>query len=301
MKKLLVLSLAFFANFSLIQSQTWFANDHRWVFHLFGGFPGYSYNFEMEYEKDTLIHGLSSKKWVFHSGGPFGFLPAFTHTNDKKAYAFHTPLDSFVLIYDLGLSVGDTVVVPWRLGKFTYRIESIDQVQAGGLTLIRQRVKYLNPNGQPTNWRFDILEKIGMVGLPFDQNHPSCSFVLLSDFECNSAVDGLDFNFLCFSSSQGSFNPYGTDCAVVPVKEPDVRSFTVLPNPASDFFSVQLDGNTAMHSLRLMGPNGQALRQWSASDLSHQYHIGDIPAGMYLVEGIFEDGSRVVRKIVKRP
>ena len=63
MKNLLVLLLAGFFSTSTAQTQQWFADDHRWVFNLSGGFAGVDLDFELKMVADTVVQGKNCKKW----------------------------------------------------------------------------------------------------------------------------------------------------------------------------------------------------------------------------------------------
>lgn len=280
-------------------AQNWFSADQRWVFNISGGFAGINQNFEMYAEADTVIQGHAARKWAFHSSGFFWLGPKFTYSDGPRAYYFAAGLDSFVKIYDFSLPVGAQVKIPNEFNDFTYQIDSIDIVQAGTLTLKRQRVHYLGENGQPTGWKFDILEDIGMVGSPFDENDPTCSFVLIPDYECGSVVDGFDIKFLCFSSPSGGFNPFLSTCAVVGTKEAEENSFQINPNPATTYFEIQTSSNSpVLISVTLTDVSGKKLRQWKGP--LPQYSTHDLAAGIYFVEAVFEHGRHITKKLCKQ-
>lgn len=279
-------------------AQNWFSSDHRWVFNLSGGFGGFDEDFEMYAVADTVIQGHQSRKWAFLPNDFVFISPKYTYSDGPRAYYFQADLDSFVMIYDLSLPVGSMVTIPRYFGSFTYKIDSIDMVQAGNMMLKRQRVHYINQNGQPSGWNFDILENIGMVGQPFDVGYPTCSFVLIPDYECSSVVDGIDIKFLCFSTPAGSFNPYSGACTVVGTNEAGDKHFSIVPNPAADFFEIQWSSHSAtLESVQLMDIGGKTIRHWNGASLI--CNLQGIPAGLYLVATTFSDGKRVVQKLVK--
>jgi len=299
MKKLLLLSLFIAAVAAPAHTQNWFSAEHRWVFNLSGGFGGFDQDFEMVAEADTMIQGHPARKWVFNFSGFLYIEPKFTYSDGPRAYSFATGLDSFVKIYDFSLSVGDQVKIPNGWSTFTYKIESIDQVQAGNLTLKRQRVRYIDPDGTPTDWKFDILENAGMIGLALDVDYPTCSFVLIPDYECTSVADGFDIKFLCFSTPTGSFNPFNGSCSVVATNDPETSDFNIAPNPASDYFEILGNNNgDALQSVVLMGASGKAMRHWEEGQV--RYSLQNLPAGVYFVEVRFRNGARATKKIMKQ-
>ncbi len=298
MKKLLLLSLFFASLATPAHTQNWFSADHRWVFNLSGGFGGFNQDFEMVAEADTVIQGKTARKWVFHFSGFLQMEPKFTYSDGPRAYSFVASLDSFVKIYDFSLAVGEQLKVPREWGSFTYKIESIDQVQAGSLTLKRQRVRYIQPDGTPTDWKFDILENAGMVGQPFDVSYPTCSFVLIPDYQCGSVVDGFDIKFLCFSTPSGSFNPFNGSCSVVATNDPPSADVQLRPNPATDYFEIKGSGSgEALQSVVLMDLGGKALRRWETA--LQRYSLESLAAGVYFVEIRSGSGARAVQRLVK--
>jgi Secretion system C-terminal sorting domain len=298
MKKLLLLSLFFATVAAPAHTQNWFSADHRWVFNLSGGFGGFDQDFEMVAEADTVIQGKTARKWVFHFSGFLQMEPKFTYSEGPRAYSYVANLDSFVKIYDFSLAVGDQVKIPKEWGSFTYKIEALDQVQAGSLTLKRQRVRYIQPDGTPSDWVFDILENAGMIGLALDVNFPTCAFVLIPEFQCGSVVDGFDIKFLCFSTPSGSFNPFNGSCSLVAANDPQNIDLQLKPNPTTDYFEIAGDSNGGtLQSVVLMNIAGKALRCWENAQL--RYSLENLAAGVYVVDIRFDNGTRAVKRVVK--
>ena len=299
MKKLLLIPFFICLFFSIGHTQDWFSANDRWSCNLSGGFAGFYVDFEVYAVADTIIQSHNARKWVV-SAGPLSHTPRFTYADGSRAYIFVPHADSFALAYDFTMVVGDTLSFPTYVGaKFTYVVDSIDVVLAGDLYLNRQRVHYVNPNGQPSSWNFDILEHIGMVGLPFDEDYPSCSYPFIPDYDCNSVVDGFDTKFLCFSSVLGNYKPYNGICKLVDTEDPAQTSFSLQPNPAGDSFILKSsDNNSDLLSLRVFDINGQTVCAWATP--MDSYSIANLPNGLYLVEAIFENGLRKVEKLIKQ-
>ncbi len=65
----------------------------------------------------------------------------------------------------------------------------------------------------------------------------------------------------------------------------DFRSkpeFELFPNPATDYFKLQIPENDNVLSVSLFNMGGSRLKTWNA--LQEQYSIGEFPNGMYLIE-----------------
>jgi hypothetical protein len=298
MKKLLIFSLFSLLCTAPTFTQNWFSAEHRWVFNFSGGLLGLNFDFEVTAQSDTIIQGKTCRSWASTVNSFYQLSPKFTYSEGPRAYYFDAQLDSFVKLYDMSLPVGSEVVLPREFGEFKYIIDSIDTVQAGSFSLKRQRVHAVYPFGQSGDWKFDILENIGMVGMPFDVNYPTCSYVFIPDYDCGSIADGFDIKFLCFSTPTGSFNPFSGSCTVVEAPSPDAGNFSIAPNPTSEFFSIQLDHYSGpIQSVALLGMGGNQLLQWN--DAALRYPISEIPSGIYLVEVTFSNGKRVLKKLIK--
>lgn len=300
MKKLLPFLFLIFLCLQGLSAQAWFQPDYRWITRLSGGFAGYNFNFELSFEADTTIHGLPCRKWHTNYNDPHGFTlgPYFTYAVGPRAYCYNEQLDSLVKIYDFSLPVGGQVQFPQQGGGVAaYQIISIDSVQAGNFFLKRQRALYLDANGQPTSWKFDILENIGMVGLPFDMSSSQCAFVFIPNLECSSVVDGFDYSFRCFSSNSGSFHPYSPVCALTETTSPERTGFEVLPNPTSDYFRILVDKQD-VQTVAIRDVCGKTLQSWTGAQ--ERYVVSELPAGVYMVCLKMSNGAFGVKKLVRQ-
>lgn len=295
----LLLLLALF-NPVCSHAQQWLANDHVWTFNISGGFAGVNDLFNMHVGKDTVINGQSCKKIVISDSAINYPEDRFAYSDGDRVYAYQVYADSFMKIYDFSLLPGDTVTVSKQFSQFQYQILTADTVQAGPQSLRRQRAQYLSPNGSAQNWAFDILEGIGMVGQPFEDTLPQCSYFFLDEFpHCNSVLDGFDLKFICFKTNSGNFSPYNSDCLVLDTNVPeDLSTFRIWPNPASDLLYTDA---TAIRSkpLRTLIHHAQGQTLQTHQGLPEQFQLNMLMPGIYFLVIELENGRQLVRRFVK--
>ncbi len=288
---------------TLAPAQNWLANGQIWTYNLTGGFAGANDFFALHAVADTVIQGQTCKKFGFSGQALWYPEERFAYADGDRVYAFQAPADSFVKIYDFSLLPGDTVRVPTLQGDlFTYLIENLDTVQAGGLNLRRQQVRYLGPNGIFTNWKFDILENIGAAGQPFADSVPACSYFFLDQFPfCNSPVDGFDLKFVCFRSAAGNFTPYPLDCLLSGTNDPGDAApvVKIWPNPASElvFLKSSLPAGSVRQT-RLLDALGRSLQVHAGRP--EILHLNGTPAGVYVLVVETVDGQLYSQRLVRR-
>ena len=284
-----------------INAQNWLANDHAWTFHISGGFSGINDYFNLEVGADTTINGQICKK-ITASGLPFLVVPEdrYVYADADRLYAYQALTGSFVRLYDFTLMSGDTMTVPTQFSSFRYRVDSLTTVQAGPLLLRRQHATYLEPNGNPTTWKFDILEGIGMVGAAFSASAPNCSYFFLDEWSfCNSPVDGFDIKFVCFRSNAGTFSPYGLDCQLVNTDAPEgLPAFSISPNPATDRLNIIVETLPAQ-ARRTVVYNAQGQIAQTHTGLANQLDVSGLMPGLHLVSIELESGQRLVQRFLK--
>lgn len=295
----LLILLCLTAATTKLNAQSWFSPDQTWTFNVFGGFAGINDYFNLQVEKDTVIHSQACKK-VQVTGQPFTILPdRYAYTENNRVFAYQMQADSFVLLYDFNLSAGEILTVPTYFSVFKYRIDSIDVVQIGSLSLQRQLATYLDPDGTPSNWTFEILETIGMIS-SFG-TMPYCSYFFVDDAPlCQAAADGFDIRFICFrSNASGTYSPYGLDCLLVDTDAPEpLPAFVLQPNPATDqlFLSLETRSVEAQRTV-VYSAQGQIMQTYTG--LPNQLDVSGLAPGLHLVSIELESGQRLVGRFVK--
>ncbi|TNE67240.1 MAG: T9SS type A sorting domain-containing protein [Bacteroidetes bacterium] len=283
-------------------SQDWFSPDHVRTYLMTGGFAGVHDYFNLEVEKDTVVHGQACQKLII-TGAMIQILqPRYVYSADDRVYAYQSAADSFAVLYDFNRVAGDTVTVPTEFGVFQYVIEVVDTVQAGPWTLRRQQAYALQYTGLPSGWKFDILDGIGIVGEPFVSTQPGCSYFFLDEAPyCYSAVDGFDLKFVCTRNAQGVFSPYGLNCALVDTDDPAATPpvLDLFPNPVLAVLNIELSpAHTGVRETTVRNACGQEIARFPG--LPAQIATGSFPAGLYLLTISLEGGQRQTVRFVKK-
>ncbi|MCB0534554.1 MAG: T9SS type A sorting domain-containing protein [Lewinellaceae bacterium] len=291
-------SLAVFA--SQLPAQAWFSNNTVVTYEV-SGFFGVADYFNLEVTADTIINGQDCKK-ISAAGMQFNFVAStqYAYAKSNRVFVYEPVSNTFVKLYDFNLAPGETVLVPSDESQFYYRIDSVQAVQAGPLTLQRQRATFLYENGDPSNWSFDILEGIGMVGNPFINGAPDCSYFFLNNWGfCYSPVDGFDVKFVCVQTDAGAWSPYGYNCQLVDTDTPQPLPELVLqPNPATDQLFLSLETSSVQaHRTVVYSARGQIMQ--THTGLPSQLDISGLAPGLYLISIELESGQRLVGRFVK--
>ena len=78
----------------------------------------------------------------------------------------------------------------------------------------------------------------------------------------------------------------------------EAANVTVYPNPAKDFITV--DCGEGISSVTIFSASGQLVKSIGGADAEGSIHMGDLPAGYYIVAVGTESGATVRKQILKR-
>ena len=78
----------------------------------------------------------------------------------------------------------------------------------------------------------------------------------------------------------------------------EAANVTVYPNPAKDFITV--DCGEGISSVTIFNASGQLVKSIVGADAEGSIHVGDLPAGYYIVAVGTESGTTVRKQILKR-
>ena len=191
-------------------------------------------------------------------------------------------------MYDFNLVVGDILTIPTQFGSFfKYKIDAVDIVTAGNLTLKRQRVTEVTDDSLVIGTQFDILEYIGAVGKPLDSlGNAQCSYFFMDEAPfCQSFVDGFDTRFICYSNGNSNFEPYD-GCTVSGTKTApnDILKVNIFPNPSTDYLRVSIGNGHQIHHLKLVNLNGAILEEMKdLNSVSVEMNTSMYPSGLYVL------------------
>ncbi len=154
----------------------------------------------------------------------------------------------------------------------------------------------INPEGELV-WEY-------VTPLRFGQPFPQGSTLNISEnftFQVErypadyAAFDGRDL------SPQGylELDPNEEFCLLVSADEPviEVSSLQVFPNPTTNYFSVQAEGewNRPM-LLQLLNAHGQEVRKWTWQENGQSFDIASLPKGLYILRSIEGNFSQQIIK-----
>jgi hypothetical protein len=301
MQKLLIF-LIFLFSVSQITAQQWLTKDQQWTYHFSGGFIGVNAFFKQKVTEDTVIQNQNCKK-IISLNMPFDRPPRFAYELDKKVYAFNEFQNIWVKMYDFNLVPGDIMVMPTYFGaSFKYKIEAVDIVTAGDLTLNRQRVTEVTDDSLVVGIPFDILEYIGAVGKPFDNlDDPQCSYFFVDEAPfCQSFVDGFDIRFICYSNGNSKFEPYdGCTVSSTEAEPTDLLKVNINPNPSTDYLRVSVGNGHQIHTLKLININGALLEEIrDLNSISVEMNTSIYPSGMYVLMVETDMGSKAESVVI---
>ncbi len=196
---------------------------------------------------------------------------------------------AFVLIYDFGQAVGDTLHVPnWALDAapvVDLIVAKIDTVEINGTALLNFTYDY--PAAAPYgDTIFVANNKLG--GLDVDILHP---FAYQIDYS-------LGFNSRCYEDTEFGFylidTAFQDACSVILLDQKNVLdeylAAKIHPNPVSSILHVDFSGKQLIQYqiIDLFG------RPVQVGQLKHEIDVSFLPSGMYFLE--LMDGGRVVER-----
>lgn len=223
-----------------LSAQTWAPIGAKWTYdrnyHMWWGYPPFKGYTEFTSVKDTLIQNKNCKKIErqHFAIGSFDITdtvtgfdpPIFLHEDTGRVYAFLE--DSFYIIYDFSLMVGDTLAimndvgdgaVNWQEPPFKLELDTIDTILIGGHHRIRQGFRSISQPGlyylggtyckeiPNIPQKYTAIEGLGWIGFfvphnslmePWYEGSLLCySDSLLGHFICTSRpCDSLNYHFM---------------------------------------------------------------------------------------------------------
>lgn len=178
-----------------------------------------------------------------------------------------------------------------------------EQLDETTVSMIRASHDYtLDRVDNQLTWKFDnvllpptIEDPIGSHGFVQFKVKPKAGFAL-GDVIPNTASIYFDFNPAIVT------NTFLTRfVSILAVDQFDRDNFAIYPNPASDVVSVDLRNHRGtLKSIVVWDVSGKVVltSDVAAATRIHRFSVGDLSAGIYFVEAIADDNTKVIRKLI---
>lgn len=265
--------IIFFMIYSVsLDAQIWSPAGATWHY----DYPTGGY-YKITYLTDTLINSIIcnklEKKLVFNDPWEGDTDTAisyeFTYSDTDKIYLYR--FNSFQVLYDFSVNVGDTLLVPGNsqyTGCDSTGLVKVDTT--GTMVLNSETLRYYSVhNLSSSNWGWNcrIVEKIGPV---YNFSGPSVSYMLPFKFDfCGMIPDEPKEggSFRCYSDDNFpvysvSANP--CDFVIGINEKSDINLLSVFPNPNTGTFQVDFSANLIYNNYKLELFNLQGIQVFSS-------------------------------------
>ena len=308
--KLIALCITVFISATInVNAQTWIDEGATWHYEWNETFAGGV--IKIEYQKDTVINGLSCEKLV---GTEYSLVLTGSNTMgiDTSSYdvgytysngdtVFYYVNGDFHILYNFGAQPGDT----WDLGVDTNNLmcsTSIVQVDSiGTININSQSYRWISVHPQPgssVGLSGKIIERFGSV-----QGYLFPTGMMCDTLDSSIIVDGIrSYSFNCFQDNSFSlYNVSANDCDYIFLDvgmEKHRPSFNVYPNPFSDQLTLEFDKHSN-YQIKVFDLIGKELMMMNVVGSSHVLSTSHLPAGVYVIQVRSEDRTGT-QKLIKK-
>jgi len=304
----------------VVQSQTWYPIGASWYYN-FQAQTDFSAHGYIKYTvvADTLVDTKPSKlierKTVNYLGNIIS--TSFLIVREENAKVYYYNNNSFDLMYDFTLNVGDTIAINLNSimcdSVSPLIVDSIKTINISGINLKIQKVKgiyyYANPwQGIIDTISFTLLEKIGydnfcMANNPSFIFNPQCSMV--DEFGWNGLrcyIDNDIYYKSCYWDTH--FNDVACDSCIntetgINISTSEIN-VNVYPNPTNDFLNIHTNIiSKKIENIKLYSYCGKLIFQANPMLDNFVIDLKHYKGGIYLLECILENDYREFFKIIK--
>ncbi|MFN8286223.1 MAG: T9SS type A sorting domain-containing protein [Chitinophagales bacterium] len=270
------------------KAQTWCPAGTSWTYGI-----GYAFSPKQDYciwyySGDTVINGHMCKQ--IHSNNP-PFIEQsnnlITYEDSNKVYWWNAHINKFTVLYDFTKNAGES----WTITKDTcavlVHVDSTSTIIINGNS---RKVQYVSGD-----WYGNIVEGIG------NRYQPTPDVWYL----CYGIYVDMDYytGLRCYQDTIIGFHDFqiapSCDYIVSGIQENAVSTFTISPNPASDFITVSNLPRDAKAYIIFNGL-GELTAKGVVSKESEQINLQNLPAGNYYLQIIADKGSGYKPFIVNR-
>lgn len=251
------------------QNTNWFQSSDQWYFHIQSGWVGSGIEHLWVSPVDTTIgnktYRVIERKAEFDPSNAVIESRRLVRQDGKKIYTVFPWTGTEMLLYDFGMSVGDTVWLPVDPGPgtFGYVVSSIETIQINGHNLLKQEITWLKGNTTLASAKGTFIESIGNVeGLHLVGGEWCLSENYLFLDEPGSIIsDGEERIFCSFQNDQIQFEGIGeTFCAALATDSPIAESAIIYPNPGTGTIRVGIKNGPREMQVDLFDPMGRLIQ-----------------------------------------
>jgi hypothetical protein len=263
----------------------------------------YSTFFEDWTEEDTLINGTIHTKLYeryrmgitdcgnifsfWSSGGPYApTLIGYLRQDTISKTVFLLKKDSVAesLLYDFGLSLGDTIYSP-EINSYGAIVRSVDSLIHGTNVYRKLNFSLCDSTTQSWYYSFSWIEGLGSsAGFlnPFNDSH----------FSWNELLCFTNNNEIIYTSWRGA-----QGCSITQIGEVARSKFflNISPNPSTTYFTLQLSSLPSTPTyFQLFDALGRQVKQEEIVSETTTIHRGSLPTGIYFWQ--LQQSNKIVER-----
>jgi hypothetical protein len=264
-------------------AQEWFPLDASWYYNQVQFLPGGNFYKHFDVEGEAIIHGKTCRL-VFGGCdcGSFGYSNYLFEENDK-VFRYDQVRDSFDLLYDFTLAVGDTIKLTVGSEMGVYVLTALDTQIVSGLPV---RVQH-----------YEGIEWWVAIGLETYEYFGNSLCLYPQSGVCDPLTGGLR----CYEDSifgLQKFNGFNFACdtVITSIHNPELGSIEVFPNPVDDLLTIRSDNNIGIVEVLDLYTGRTLIRL--GGDREFQIPVSHLPAATYLIKVNMDDHSLAYRKLV---
>lgn len=272
-----------------INSQSFVDEGNQWslVTYSFSGISSSTYRIA----GDTTINGINYKKMLIADGNPnlavnWNLSKIIREDTTQKVYQLNS-LNEERLIYDFGLSVGDTIVSNINPDEMAI-VEAIDSIELNDGTM-RKRLTITSLYCSDWNIEEYWIEGIGGENYAF----------YYVDVFCQTDT-GLSLR--CFSSN-GDFlygSADGTNCFIpTSINKLEEVGINIFPNPTQNILHLEYENEVKISTWKIYNLQGQLILFDQPEDQLFQIELATLPQGIFFIIIKTDKGLIIQKKFVK--
>lgn len=297
---ILILLLTFLTTTTLTSQIQWVQEESTWHYRFSSYWEGNGYE-KLMFEKDTIIDNQACKvlkrNIVYHY--EFENDTIYLEEPDKYIYQSGETIwgykeESFIQLYDMSLSVGDTV----EFMDFSTVSDNVNIVlEANTVTYNNEELKRQLIGiyeGNNLYYEIEVIEKFGVTTWPFPFFWNEFYFNVFDQRERSlRCYSDVDFELLELTN---------TPCeelqeVVVSIQDQKTNNIKIYPNPVNN--ACYIDSESEIVQLSIIDLNSNLVFENKYHAKNMELELSWLPDGLYFVELIDVMGVHVTYKLMK--